>query len=112
MEDRDFFDHLYSLWAKTTGAEDCYWMPADDPNEHVRWQVFAVPQEGDHKWIGSFHKDEDADFITAVHGCLPDLVKRLHMAVDEADRLDFDRDSQECRIAELEQEILELKGKV
>ena len=112
MEDRDFFDYLYQLWAKTTGAEDRYWMPVEDLNEHIPWQVFATGQDGAQKWIGSFHKDEDADFITAVHGCLPDLVRRLHMAVDEADRLDFDRDSQECRIAELEAEILELKGQL
>jgi hypothetical protein len=34
------------------------------------------------------------------------------MAVDESDRLDYDADSRECRIAELEMEVQELKEKL
>jgi hypothetical protein len=54
--------------------------------------------------------DEDADFITAIHGCFPDLIRTVLAALDEADRADFDKDSRECRIAELEAELAELRA--
>jgi hypothetical protein len=44
----------------------------------------------------------DAEFITQVHSALPELVRRALAAFDEAERVDQDRDSRECRIAELE----------
>ncbi|WP_074297099.1 hypothetical protein [Mycobacteroides abscessus] len=47
--------------------------------------------------------NRDVDFITAIHGALPDLVRRTHEALDEADRLDEQRDEQEVRIARLEE---------
>jgi hypothetical protein len=115
MEDREFFDHLYQLWSKTTGASDCYWMPEQDPEEYVEgtfspsFNIYAVGESQGRKRIASFLSDEDSDFITAVHGCLPDLVRRLNMALDEADNADYDRDARECRIAELELENKELR---
>jgi len=108
MEDREFFDHLYQLWSKTTGASDRYWMPVDLGGKNV-FHIQAVAQDESVKRIASNLKDEDADFITAVHGCIPDLIRRLYAALDEADRLDYDRDSRECRIAELEIENQEIR---
>jgi hypothetical protein len=47
---------------------------------------------------------KDADFLTALHGCVADLVRRLNTAMGEADRLDYSKDELVVRIAELEME--------
>lgn len=115
MEDRTFFDELYQLWSKTTGASDAYWMPEEDTDfslelEKPFFDILAVSQaapdstETQRKSVASFLTDEDSDFITAIHGCLPDLVRRLHNALDEADRKDFEKDELEGRVAALEME--------
>lgn len=110
MEDREFFDALYQLWSKTTGAEDTFW----DYSQHEGKSVYHVDsvglEGGNRKRVASYLADPDADFLTAMHGALPDLVRRLHDALDEADRADHFSDSRECRIAELELEVQELKG--
>lgn len=110
MEDRDFFDHLYQLWSKTYGAKDMFWMPVElSVGQDTLWEVYAVDENQEKHFVATLQSEEDADFITAVHGCLPDLVRRLHEALDESDNADFDRDSRECRIAELEMEVDELR---
>ncbi|AFL47857.1 hypothetical protein FLUX_41 [Mycobacterium phage Flux] len=113
MEDRDFFDLLYQQWSKTTGAQDTYWMVEEDTEHYAggpgTFLVLAVDKENERKFIASFEREEDADFIAGLHGCLADLVRKLHMALDEADNADYDRDSRECRIAELELENAELR---
>lgn len=113
MDDHEFFDLLYKQWSITTWASDSYWMPELD-NEHYAggpgtWNVFAVNDAQEKNFVGSFEREEDADFITGIHGCLGDLVRRLHTALDAAERSDLDRDQQEGRIADLELEILGLK---
>jgi hypothetical protein len=114
MEDRDFFDTLYQLWSKTTGAEDTYWKYEEDTRHYAggpgTFNIYSVDSSGQEKFVASLQSDEDADFITAVHGSLGDLVRRLHEALDEADSADFNHDSQECRIAELELENARLEG--
>lgn len=112
MEDRDFFDTLYNIWTNTTGAEDSFWMPEEDEGFPGRFNIWAVPQSGTRKPVASFVTDEDADFITAVHGCLPDLIRRLIDALDEADRLDHRVDDQTGWIADLCQEIDEKDAKI
>lgn len=107
MEDRDFFDKLFQLWSSTTGSQDRFWMPEAHFDNSGRWNVYAVGQDESRKLVASGLSDKDSDFITAVHGCFADLWRRLHSALDEADRADHDRDSRECRIAELESEIVE-----
>ena len=110
MEDREFFDHLYQVWKDTTGAEDQYWMPEKYKDGTDRWKIYAVAQDESRKLIASeIHSEADADFITGVHGCLADLWRRLHSALDEADAADYDRDSREARIWELESEVESLK---
>lgn len=111
MEDRDFFDHLYQLWAKTSCANDRYWDYHYHGGKNVCY-INAVSQDGEKQRVASYVGEPDADFITAVHGCLPDLVRRLHAALDEADQADYDRDSRECRIAELELEVSQLKDQL
>jgi len=97
MDDRSFFDHLHQLFSRTTGAEDRYWRPLED--EH---RIVAVGED-DHDWVAAGVSVADMDWICAVHGCFPDLVRRLHTALDEADRLDRERDDLVARIIELEQ---------
>lgn len=106
MDIREFLDELYQLWAKTTGAENQYWMPANngDPDDTDYWFIKSVGEEGEENAyvVADLLNNRDADFITAIHGALPDLVRRTHEALDEADRLDEQRDEQEFRIAQLE----------
>lgn len=110
MDIREFLDELYQLWAKTTGAENQYWMP-EDSDIHGQ-DIWAVNEEQAKSPVASFMSDADASFVTAIHGALPDLVRRTHEALDEADRLDEQRDEQEIRIAGLEETINELNGRI
>lgn len=110
MDDRDFFDHLYQQWTKTTGAENQFWMPEKYKDGTERWKLYAVAEDESRRLVASeIHSEEDADFIAGVHGCLADLWRRLHAALDEADTADYARDERECRIFELESEVAELK---
>lgn len=120
MQDAEFFDHLFQVFARTTGAENTYWMPEKnaemlnmgwfEPEPYIdSWSVYAMDQEQNKTLVGVFTKEVDADFITAVHGCMPDLVRRLHDALDEADRLDTARDEREQQIGRLAVENMELR---
>lgn len=108
MDDRDFFDHLYQMWTKTTWSESRYW---DFSLDHMTglYKIDAVGQDGGRGNVAYGLYEADADWITALHGCFPDLVRRLHAALDESDDADYRRDSRECRIAELEMELNEMK---
>lgn len=113
MDDRDFFDLLFQQFAKTTQAETAFWMPErnDDADEkNYLWDIFAVGQDEKKRFVGGFQTEVDADFITAVHGCFPDLVRRLHAALDEADRLDVERDEAEQKSFSLAMEVEELRN--
>lgn len=111
MDDREFFDKLYQMWVKTTRAEDRFWDYQKDTWPGL-FTIRSVGPDGENSvmTIAENLFEFDADWITAVHGCFPDLMRKLHYALDEADRADFDRDSRECRIAELEAEVAELKA--
>ena len=112
MDDREFFDELYQTWSKSTGAEDRYWAVEEHFDKSGRFNIYAVDPfhpDNNRKLVASGLAERDADFIASLHAVLPDLVGRLHEAFDEADRADYDRDSRECRIAELEVEVSELK---
>lgn len=115
MEDREFFDLLYQQFAKTTEAKDSYWMyeEAFDPVVGcLVFDIYAASSEEDRTIVGSVDREEDAEFITALHGCFPDLVRRMHDALDESDRLDEDRDNQEVRIADLIAEVRDLEDQL
>lgn len=116
MDIREFLDELYQLWAKTTGAENMYWMPERNEdgytNDSYVFDIYAIDEEQKKRFVGGFHNEVDVDFVTAIHGALPDLVRRTHEALDEADRLDEQRDEQEFRIAGLEETIDELNGRI
>ena len=112
MDDVEFFDLLYQQWSNTTGAQDTYWMPEEFAELFDGYKVVSVRQDGSKETVALGLTEADADFITAVHGCLGDLVRRMHAALDEAERYNVDRDARECRIAELEQENLDLRSQV
>ena len=116
MEDREFFDHLLQLWAKTTGAKDHYWMPQEDESFPGCYDVIAVGENDERKPLAAFMNEIDSDFVTAVHGCFPDLFRRMNDALDEAERLDEARDDAEGRYAaevlrneELKAELADLR---
>ena len=107
MEDRDFIDLMYQGWSKTTGAEGMFWMHELYQGQcHVIW---AVDQNSDRKRIATGLTEPDAAFITAIHGCFADLTRRLHMALDEADRLDELADERTVEIADLAQKVESLE---
>jgi len=115
--DAEFFDEIYQLWSMTTGAGDRYWMPEEFDDRSgpptptpLRFKLYAVAEdEKPRKLIATGLDERDAEFISGLHGAVPDLIRALHEAVAEAERVDYDRDSRECRIAELELELSELK---
>lgn len=122
MEDREFFDLLYQQFTKTTGAENKFYMPEEDTAHFVgggagTWIVWAVDKEHSKEFVASFDKEVDADFFAGVHGCIADLIRRLHTAIDEADRLDIERDEAQQDLAavaleneELREELDHMKG--
>lgn len=119
IEDRDFFDFLYEGWKKTTGAEDQFWMMEEresrpsfiSPGE-VLYDIVAVDKDQSKSDVGQFYSEEDAAFVTAVHGCFGDLIRRLRSALDQADDLDMRVDDQEQLLLELCVEAEEVSAKL
>ncbi|BCP36424.1 hypothetical protein MINTMi198_17940 [Mycobacterium intracellulare M.i.198] len=107
MDDLEFFDVLYQGWSKTTGAENTYWQPIE--HDHLptdsrhRFSVDAVGEDHAVR-VAAGLTEEDAAWITALHGCFADLTRRLHQAVDEAERFDIEKDRviSELALAEIE----------
>lgn len=93
---------MYQLWSKTTHAGDRYWDYQDNNDWIHEYNVAAVGKDDERMYVGAFAAEADVDFVTAMHGCFPDLYRLVLSALDEADRADYGRDSRECRIAELE----------
>lgn len=110
--DHEFFDILYQQWSNTTGAKDTYWMPVLIEDEdgkdggNYAYDLTAVPlneKEGDfhgRQFIGSFRTEEDAEFVAGLHGAIPDLIRRLHDAIDLAARKDHDNDVAQWMLGE------------
>jgi hypothetical protein len=85
---------MYQEWAKTSWAKDAYWMTEEDESFPGSWNLIAVNQEDKRKPLAAFMDEVDADWIAAIHGSFGDVVRRLHNALDEADRLDYRHDAQ------------------
>ena len=110
-EDKQFFDELYQLWSRTTGAKDRYWMPVQDEEAGSFFSLVAADTESDmKKHVASFLCDEDAEFIAGLHGAVPDLIRRLHEALDEAVAKDEARDDAEGKLADALLENLHLRS--
>ncbi|UJD20968.1 hypothetical protein SEA_HARRYHOUDINI_40 [Mycobacterium phage HarryHoudini] len=116
-QDHDFFDVLYQQWAQTTKAKSAYWIVKEDLDEHLQYQIIAVDAETQEEtWLGSFHSEADADFVAGLNGAVPELIRRLHDAIDEATRKDEANDIAQGQLADallenigLRAEILELE---
>lgn len=116
-QDHDFADILYQQWSKTTRAEDSYWMPVGGTTVEEEFRVVAVvrDQHGEefHVTVATgLFSEADADFICGLHGALPDLVRRLHDAIDEASRKDEANDIAQGQLAEAYMEIQGLKEEI
>jgi type II secretory pathway component GspD/PulD (secretin) len=95
------------MFSKTTGAESTYWDYTD--TGETGFDVHSCGQDEERTFVGYFDKEADADFVTAVHGCLPDLVRRLLSAVDEAERASVALDVTVAKLASAEAKVDELR---
>ena len=107
MTDEEFFAHLLNLWEYTTGAENTYWDFRSDGDEG--WDVHSTGQDGSTTFVGYFDQEVDADFVTAIHGCLPDLVRRLEDAIDKANMYELAHDACQRELYESELENCRLR---
>jgi len=107
VTDEEFFAHLLDLWGSTTGAENTYWDFRSDG--YGGWDVHSTSQDGSTTFVGYFDKEVDADFVTAIHGCLPDLVRRLENAIDKANMYELAHDTCQRELYESELEIDRLR---
>ena len=89
-DEHEFFDILYQQWSKTTGADDTYWMPEVLTG---MYDITSVnPETQARRTVATCLTEEDADFIAGIHGAVPDLIRRLHEAIDDAERANVDRE--------------------
>ncbi|ADB93734.1 hypothetical protein REDROCK_41 [Mycobacterium phage RedRock] len=107
QQDHDFFDVLYQQWTKTTDAESSYWVVEEDKDHYAFgpgtfnvWAVDANNPDAPRKFIASFEREEDADFTAGINGAIPDLIRRLHEAIDEAVRKDEANDIAQGQLAD------------
>jgi hypothetical protein len=105
MDDREFFDKLFQLFTKTTQAEGSYWMPEAQEDGSGRFYIWAVDKDQKRKRVTEGLKEADADFITALHGCFPDLIRFTLKHMDEAERLDIERDSLTGELFKMSKEL-------
>ena len=97
MEDTEFYDFLYQGWSKTTVAGNGYWSVSEvefdtDNNYDRTFDVVAATSDTEIP-VGSFVSEDDAGFVAAIHGCLPDLLRKLGSLEDENARLDEKADT-------------------
>jgi hypothetical protein len=114
MEDKEFFETLLEMWQETSYAEDRYWgySELDDGDGGSLYDLFAFSSDDDQEFIGYFCDEADANFVTALHGCFPDLIRRVLTAIGEADQLDEEMDVVQAQLAEAEVRVMELKQQV
>ncbi|AHK12098.1 hypothetical protein SEA_STLSCUM_44 [Mycobacterium phage STLscum] len=114
MEFQDFLDKLYQVFSQTTGAEDRFWTVTKIVHgDDELFEVYAVGEDEDDPWfIGTFNSEVDADFTASIHGAIADLVRRSMEAVDDAARLELERDNLMGRVFDLELEIQGLKSEL
>ncbi|QDM57777.1 hypothetical protein SEA_CARLYLE_43 [Mycobacterium phage Carlyle] len=111
MEFQEFCDRIYQVFSQTTGAEDRFWVVEKDDDFGV-FEVFAVGQDESKTHIGAFANEADADFLASIHGALADMVRRSMEAIDDAARLELERDNLMGRVFDLELEIQGLKSEL
>jgi len=105
LNDREFFDKLLALFTKTTEAEGSYWMPEESFDNTGRYFIWAVDKDQNRKRVAEGLKEADADFICGLHGCFPDLIRFTLKNLDEADRLDLEKDEITNELVQLSREL-------
>lgn len=95
------------MLAVTSGAEDTYWDYQD--TGEAGFDISSVGPDDTREFVGYFDSEADADFVTAIHGCLPDLVRRLKQSIEKADNYEMAHDQCQRELFEAEREIAELK---
>ncbi|AEL17727.1 hypothetical protein CUCO_35 [Mycobacterium phage Cuco] len=104
MENEEFFDFIYQEWAKTTGAQDRFYVVVDQGEtapKAERFLVKASAEDGSDVFVAAFEEEADADWFASVHGCFADLIRTLKDQADEIERLDERVDDQEHDIFNL-----------
>ncbi|WP_378733620.1 hypothetical protein [Nocardia brasiliensis] len=109
MDDDEFLDRLYQAWAKTTDAGQAAWAASEDEGLGV-WEVWSVEGQDQKSPIVSFANQADAEFIAVVHSGLPALIRRFREALDEAERLDIEKDALTGQLADTELALENSKG--
>ncbi|QDP44624.1 hypothetical protein SEA_NOTHINGSPECIAL_40 [Mycobacterium phage NothingSpecial] len=100
-QDHQFFDILYQQWSQTTLAEHGYWMPEEDESFPGCFNLIAVHHtEDERRPLAAFMSEEDAEFVAGLHGAVPDLIRRLHEAIDLAARKDEQNDIAQGQLAD------------
>ncbi|AOQ27784.1 hypothetical protein SEA_PACERPAUL_44 [Mycobacterium phage PacerPaul] len=113
VEFQEFCDRIYQVFSQTTGAEDRFWVVEDNSAEGVGvWDLVAVDQEDRREYLGRFSNEADADFTASIHGAIADMVRRSMEAIDDAARLELERDNLMGRVFDLELEIQGLKSEL
>ncbi|AAR89763.1 hypothetical protein PBI_DYNAMIX_44 [Mycobacterium phage Dynamix] len=112
MEFQEFCDRIYQVFSQTTGAEDQFWTVEEDADFPGRYSIVAIDQEESRTAIAAFLAEKDADFIASIHGALADMVRRSMEAIDDAARLELERDNLMGRVFDLELEIQGLKSEL
>ncbi|UVK60596.1 hypothetical protein SEA_PETERSON_46 [Mycobacterium phage Peterson] len=113
MEFQEFCDRIYQVFSQTTGAEDRFWVVEEyDPWGPARWMVRAVSEDDKTIDVGLFENEADADFTASIHGAIADMVRRSMTAIDDAARLELERDNLMGRVFDLELEIQGLKSEL
>ncbi|GAB4584454.1 hypothetical protein [Nocardia sp. IFM 10818] len=94
MDDQEFFDELYQLWAQCSGTGFWFAKENDLIGGHCVMLDDVTPAEAPRPGleVASFARQEDATFIATIYTALPDILRRAMAALDEAERLDIERD--------------------
>ena len=70
-----------------------------------RFFIWAVDKDQNRKRVAEGLKEADADFICGLHGCFPDLIRFTLKNLDEADRLDLEKDELTNELVQLSREL-------
>lgn len=100
MEDRQaFVDGLVTLRANAGLGN---WIVEPDPV--AGFDVVELRDYGEKGWVAGVAEEDIADFIATTHAVIPELVTEFMAALDEADRLDEEKDDLIAKIFDLEVE--------
>jgi hypothetical protein len=111
-DDKEFFDQLYQMWSKTTWADRSIWESGYD-DEWGFYRIDAViDSEGSVHPVASFVPEADAQFIVAMHGLLPEIIRRFLEAADTAEKWEERYDEAANELWARELEVMGLEARI